>query len=53
MDRYLEYLIKDYIRKDSSVGDGSEFTDERCEKVDVGVVGESKCRNSLHPMYII
>ena len=37
MNRYLEYLIKDYIRKDESIGDGSEFTDERCEKVDVGV----------------
>ena len=45
MNRYLEYLIKDYIRKDESIGDGSEFTDERCEKVDVGVVVLVNCRN--------
>ena len=47
IDRILEYLIKDYIRKDPSVGDGSEFTDACCEKINSFFMSNVECLKVL------
>ena len=41
LDRLLEYLVKDSLETDDPKRDDAEFTDARCEKVNVDAIAPS------------
>lgn len=47
LDRLLEYLVKDSLGTDGPTRDDTEFTDARCEKVNVDAIAPSHSQSFL------